>query len=122
MYGAGPVASPQLYDPADGANLRIESGGLFEDLPRTADGTAIIGDPRNDEHVIIAGLHCAFILFHNEAVDRARAAGVSDPFAQARQLLTWHYHWLILHEFLPLVVGQAMVDDVLENGRRFYRP
>jgi hypothetical protein len=35
-------------------------------------------------------------------------------------MTTWHYQWLVLHEFLPLVVGQTMVDDVLANGRRFY--
>src|SRR5262249_26138090 len=122
VYAGGPVASPQLYTADDHAKLRIESGGAFEDLPRTSDGTAIIGDPRNDEHVIIARLQCAFILFHNRAVDQARAAGAAAPFAQARQLTTWHYHWLVLHEFLPLIVGQAMVDDVLANGRRFYRP
>jgi hypothetical protein len=122
VYGGGPIASQYLYDSVDMAKLRIESGGLFEDLPRTADGTALIADPRNDEHVIIAGLQCAFILFHNRAVDMARAGGSANAFAQARRLTTWHYHWLILHEFLPLVVGQAMVDDVLRNGRRFYRP
>ncbi len=122
VYGGGPVASPHLYDPNDLAKLRIEDGGLFEDLPRAADGTAFVGDPRNDEHVVIAGLQCAFILFHNRAVDRARAGGSDEPFAQARQLLTWHYHWIILHEFLPQIVGQSMVDDVLRNGRRFYVP
>jgi Animal haem peroxidase len=124
LYGAGPVGSPQLYEPGDLAKLRIESGGQFEDLPRTADNTAIIGDPRNDENLIIAGLHCAFILFHNNAVDHVRAERKppKDAFAAARQLTTWHYHWMILHEFLPLFVGQAMVDDVLGNGPRFYKP
>jgi heme peroxidase len=123
VYGAGPVGSPALYDTTDQAKLLIGFGGIFEDLPRTSDGTAIIGDPRNDENLIIAGLHCAFTLFHNRAVDDAYANGASssqDAFAQARQLTTWHYHWLVLHEFLPLFVGQAMVDDVLQNGRRFY--
>ena len=122
VYGAGPVASQHLYDPADRAKLRIESGGLFEDLPRTADGTAIVGDPRNDEHVVIAGLHCAFILAHNRAVDLARAEGAAAPFAWARRVLTWHYHWLILREFLPQIVGPALLDDVLSRGRRVYRP
>ncbi len=42
-------------------------------------------------------------------------------FAEARRLTTWHYHWLVLHEFLPELVGQAMVDDVLRRGRRLYR-
>jgi hypothetical protein len=126
VYGSGPAASPSLYDTAnDPAKLLIGSGGIFEDLPRLPDGTAIVGDPRNDEHMIIAGLQCANILFHNRAVDDARAAGAhswQDAFAQARRLTTWHYQWLVLHEFLPLVVGQAMVDDVLRHGRKFYTP
>jgi Animal haem peroxidase len=124
LYGAGPVASPQLYDPSDRAKLKIESGGQFEDLPRTADNTAILGDPRNDEHVIIAGLQAAFILFHNKAVELLRSDGMNavDVFARARRLTTWHYHWLVLHEFLPLVVGQPLVDEVLNRGARFYRP
>src|SRR5262245_6833443 len=124
VYGAGPIASQHLYDPVDHAKLKIESGGMFEDLPRTADNTAIVGDPRNDEHVIIAGLHAAFILFHNKAVELLRGNDVKsvDVFARARRLTTWHYHWLVLHEFLPLIVGQTLVDDVLRRGPRFYRP
>jgi hypothetical protein len=124
VYGGGPAVSPALYDTSnDPAKLSIGTGGIFEDLPRMDDGIAIIGDPRNDEHMIVAGLQCAFILFHNRAVDDARASGAvswQDAFSQARRLTTWHYQWLVLHEFLPLVVGQAMVDDVLQRGRRFY--
>jgi Animal haem peroxidase len=125
VYGGGPAASPQLYDPSDPIKLKVESGGLFEDLPRAADDTAIIGDPRNDENLVIAGLHAAFLLFHNNAVDRVRDEGYSDPdevFARARRLLTWHYHWLIVREFLPLFVGHNMVDAILSRGRRYYRP
>ena len=131
VYGEGPVGSPALYDPADRSKLLIESGGTFadgspgfEDVPRTGDGTAIIGDPRNDEHVIIAGLHTAFIKFHNRQVDEARTNhGLTypDDYDFARQLTTWHYHWLVLHEFLPLFVGSEMVNDVLTRGRRIYR-
>jgi hypothetical protein len=126
VYGGGPAASRALYDTAiDPAKLAIDTGGIFEDLPRLADGTAIIADPRNDEHLVIAGLHCAFILFHNNAVDYARENGVAawrDAYAEGRRLTTWHYQWLVVHEFLPLVVGQAMVDDVLTHGRLIYRP
>jgi len=129
VYGNGPTGSSALYNSADPAKLRIESGGLypdetsgFEDLPRMSDGTAIIGDPRNDEHMVIAGLQCAFIKFHNRQVDDARSNGATypDDYNQARQLTTWHYHWMVLHEFLPLFVGSDMVNDVLKNGRRFY--
>jgi Animal haem peroxidase len=85
---------------------------------------AIIPDPPNDENLIIAGLQCAFILFHNNAVDWARDHGYKggSTFQQARRLTTWHYHWLVVHEFLPQIVGRAMVDDVFRNGRRFYKP
>src|SRR5690348_9126098 len=51
VYGGGPVSDAQLYDPSDRAKLKIESGGLFEDLPRASDLSAIIGDPRNDENL-----------------------------------------------------------------------
>jgi len=126
VYGAGPVAQQELYDPHDTIKLKVESGGAFEDLPRRADGAAIIGDPRNDEHMIIAGLHCAFLLFHNRAVDHVREQGrltdAMDVFAAARRLTTWHYQWLVLHEFLPQIVGQKVVRDVLRHGRRCYRP
>ena len=46
--------------------------------PATRDGTAIIADPRNDENLIIAGLHAAFLLFHNRAVDLRAGQGAAD--------------------------------------------
>lgn len=129
VYGSGPVASPELYDPADRAKFRLESGGVFEDLPRAPDGTAFVSDPRNDENLIISGLQCAFLLFHNRVVDHLRASGAiargTDPtsaVAQARQVVTWHYHWIVLKELLPLFVGQPRADNVLKRGRAFYRP
>lgn len=127
VYGGGPAGSPQLYDPSDRTKFQVETGGLFEDLPRDpATNVAIISDPRNDENLMLGGLHAAFLLFHNNAVDlvRSKNPSISDDaaFAEARRLTTYHYHWLILKEFLPLFVGQAMVDDILANGRRFYTP
>lgn len=124
VYGAGPMASPHLYDRADRDRFYYYTGGVFEDLPRGDDMRANIADPRNDEHLIIAGLQCAFLKFHNQAVDHVRRPGRRDPnaFANARRLMTWHYQWMIVHEFLPLFVGQDLVDDILANGRRFYRP
>lgn len=126
VYGQGPFASPQYYEADDPAKLRIESGGIFEDLPRNPDGTAIIPDPRTDQHLMIQGLHCAMILFHNNAVDYVRRTtslvDVAQIFAEAKRLTLWHYHWLILNEFLPLFIGPAMVNDILTNGRRYYQP
>lgn len=126
VYGLGPIGDPQFYDLQDRIKLKVESGGLFEDLPRGYDNTAIIADPRNDQNLIIGGLHAAFLLFHNRAVDWVRARDPSatpeEAFEDARRLTTWHYQWMIVHEFLPLFVGKEMVTDVLRRGRRFYRP
>ena len=132
VYGGGPVRSPQLYgrrsslDPLAGIKFVVEHGGLFEDLPRNADGTAILGDPRNDEHVILAGLHAAFLLFHNNVVDYVAArnprADVDELFSEAQRRTRWHYQWIIVHEFLPQIIGQELVDDILASGRRIYRP
>ncbi len=128
VYGEGPIGSLKLYDPNDRVKLRIESGGLFEDVPRAADKTAIIADPRNDENLIISGLQAAFIKFHNRAVDHVRQQNSAsrrppeDVFAEARRLTAWHYQWMIVHEFLPLFIGQPLVTEILTRGARFFRP
>jgi hypothetical protein len=123
VYGGGPVAQAELYDPADPITFRLESGGRFEDVPRRADLSAIIGDPRNDTNLMVQGLHAAFLMFHNHAVADVRSPG-ADPmatFLAARQLVQWHYQWLVVNRVLPNFVGQPLVDDVLRHGPRFYR-
>jgi hypothetical protein len=126
VYGGGPTANPELYNPSDQAKLRIESGGRFEDVPRRADRTAIIADPRNDENVVISGLQAAFILFHNRVVDLVRSqnpgASASTVFSLARQQVTWHYQWIMLTEFLPQIIGSDRVNAIRNNGRRFFTP
>lgn len=76
--------------------------------------------------MIIAGLQAAFIKFHNKAVDVVaasdRRASPEEIFRRARRLTTWHYQWIIVHEVLPLFVGQTLIDEIFSNGRRFYRP
>jgi len=50
VYGDGPVGAPYLYDVGDPAKLLIGTDGL--DLPRNSQGVALIGDPRNDVHIV----------------------------------------------------------------------
>ncbi len=147
VYGDGPYANPELYERPvhrreHPTKLRIEFTSRtqeFEDVPRKPDGTAIIADPRNDENMILQGLQAAMILFHNNAVDlvsrdrqhrghhysehhQHRDDESEEVFENARQLTRWHYQWIVLHEILPLFIGQAAVDDILLNGRKFFRP
>ncbi|HLN87064.1 MAG TPA: peroxidase family protein, partial [Candidatus Limnocylindrales bacterium] len=74
----------------------------------------------------ISGLQAGCLKFHNSAVDLVRSEnpGISDfdAFFKARRLAVWHYQWIILHEFLPLFVGQSLVDEIFSGGRKFYRP
>jgi hypothetical protein len=127
VYGGGPGDSPELYTEADPIKFRLETGGQFEDLPRNpATKAAIIADQRNDENMIISGIQAACLKFHNNAVDRVRTEnpGITDvdAFFKARRLAIWHYQWNILHEFLPLFVGQPLVNEIMSGGRKFYRP
>lgn len=122
IYGGGPVAQSELYDPAHPIMFRLESGGQFEDVPRRADHCAIVGDPRNDSNLIASELHAAFLKFHNNAVEAVTRRGTDpiDTFTAARELLTWHYQWLVVNRVLPNFVGRPMVDDVLRHGPRFF--
>ncbi len=129
LYGDGPVGNPFLYDAndandADKLLLGVNAAGEPDDLPRNQQGVALLGDPRNDVHLLISQLHLAFLKFHNRVVDWLRERGTADDdvFEEARQLVRWHYEWIVVNEFLPLSAGEEVVADVLENGRKFYEP
>jgi hypothetical protein len=146
VYGLGIEGSPHLYqrDPQTfrtsaklllgraaesvgppGLNPVPERNGF--DLPRnTATGTALIGDPRNDENLLVAQIHVAFLRFHNAVVTKLQAEHptwkAEELFKEARQLVTWHYQWLVLHEFLGKLTGDPNIaDNILRRGRRHYR-
>jgi hypothetical protein len=122
LYGDGPVGHPFLFQRTDPAKLLTAPGG--RDVLRNGEGTAIIGDPRNDSHVLVSQMHLAFVHAHNALVDRARASGVPEPqlFERASRELRWHYQTAILTEFLPSLVGEELVETLLREGPRYYRP
>lgn len=123
VYGDGPGAHPFLYHD-DG---RLVTGAdypsdLFpnwqnqDDLPRAPTGTAIIGDPRNDENRILSQLQLGFLRFHNKVV------GSGKSFGEAQRIVRWHYQWIVVNEYLRTICGDWIVDDILANGRKIYRP
>jgi hypothetical protein len=123
VYGAGPAASPFLYDrDRENRGRLLIDADRPHDLPRNSQGVALLGDPRNDENIIVSQLHLAFLKFHNAVYDKLKSEGVNPTqrFDEAQKLVRWHYQWIVLHEFLPMLVGPAMVDQVLRRGRRFY--
>ena len=120
LYGDGPVGHPFLFQRDDPALFLLGD----DDVLRNREGIAIIGDPRNDSHMLISQLHLAMQRVHNAFVMKARRAGVPEAalFEQARRETRWHYQWIVVHEFLPAVIGDALAADLDAHGARYYEP
>jgi hypothetical protein len=134
VYGAGPADQPYLYDQPARLKLLIDDKNSKgePDLQRNAQGVALIGDPRNDENIIVSQLQLIFLRFHNKVAAKV-AADKSVPakqrFEVTQRLVRWHYQWVILEDFLPRIAGKDAVKERVErkNGRieihpRWYRP
>jgi Animal haem peroxidase len=117
VYGSRKKPDPALYE-ADGKRLKVNG----RDLPRNADGSAIIGDPRHDENQVIAQIHVAFLRAHNKLIEQGM------KFKDARQLMEWRHQWIVVHEFLPEVLDPGVYADVFGlDGKgpirtRYYDP
>jgi len=141
LYGRGPAMDPFLYDfPSAGPTTAIKfqlgtnrntgAGGPAGsvgtpagmqvqtdfDVPRlsSAAQTAIIGDPRNDENLIVAQFHHAMLCFHNQVVDLLLLASFSgDIFIEAKKIVTHHYQWAVVNDFLKRVCGSAAMANAM---------
>lgn len=122
LYSDGPIGSPYLFDTGDPAKFLLGPDG--GDVPRNQQGVALIGDPRNDVHLFALTLHVALLRAHNHIVDLLRADGVpeADVFDRAHLTLTWHYQWVVVHDFLPRLVGAGVAERVLAEGCRWFTP
>lgn len=102
-----------------------------QDCPR-----AIIGDKRNDENNIVVQIHALWQRFHNKIMldlarptdkdGNARAAltGIG-AFNTAQRRVRWHYQWVVLHDFVRRIVGDATFNAVYNNGKpdlHYYKP
>ncbi|NIR61956.1 MAG: peroxidase [Gammaproteobacteria bacterium] len=135
VYGAGPEVQPYLYDQDAPGRLLTGFGGdpardrpaNPEDLPRNAQGRALIGDPRNDENGIVSQLQLAVIKFHNAVLERLRAGEIEcrryfeEDFEEAQRLARWHYQWIVVNEYLPLIVDGDVLESIRRDGFRVYR-
>ncbi|WP_378942748.1 heme peroxidase family protein [Paracoccus sp. R86501] len=108
LLDRGEVTEAELdaLNPALRANFMGENGPI-----RTR---AILGDGRNDENLLVAQLHVAFLRLHNKLAD------VAGSFEDARQLTQYHYQWLVLNEYLPAICAGDVADEVLAKGAPLY--
>ncbi len=121
MYGGGLVGGP-VPVPArrsGAASTRAKEGTT---CTRNEEGLALIGDPRNDVHLFVNQLHVAFLRAHNLVVDRLREDGVAEAeiFDEASRATIWHYQWILLHDYLPGLVGDELTAELAEQGPRYY--
>lgn len=123
LYGRGPDDQPYLYAD-DGIHLLLGEALTGNEKDPNAKGVArnngnpkraIIGDPRNDENVIVSQLQAAFIRFHNLVADILLAHNPHTPFKKIQKIVRWHYQWLVLHDFLPTITGKAIVANILPH-------
>ena len=141
LYGLGPDGSPYLYERTRAApntalgppspkfllgknrTMDVPAGEFQNDLPRNSQGCALTGDHRNDENLIVAQTHLAFLKFHNKVVTELtdRSTPSETVFAEARRIVTWHYQWIVLYDFLERLTEQGIVATILANGRKFYQ-
>jgi hypothetical protein len=132
MYGRGPSDDPFLYEKASGGTrMLVGHHDDEDDLPRNTEETALLGDPRNDENIFVSQLHLTMLKFHNAVVDRLSPdlrRGSETDFEAAQRLVRWHYQWMVLHDFLPRVIGADLLREVFDDSsglpvvhRRFFQ-
>lgn len=135
VYGRGPDDQPYLYRD-DGRTMLLGTPLTANptdpnprEVPRNTPSSgeparALLGDPRNDENVIVSQLQSAMLRFHNMM---AVTLGPSAGFEEIQRMVRWHYQWVVLHDFLPTVIGKQTVSDILgPDGNKpqlkFYNP
>jgi len=138
LYGFGPGSEVDggMFEGASGSEVfklgrtRVGSGdgtippNFPNDLNRRAeDNSAIIPDPRNDENLVVAQTHLAFLKFHNKLISVLPPSKAGEPslFERAKELVTLHYQWIVLHDFLKRLVQKNVFDNVLKKGRKFFK-
>lgn len=141
VYGRGPADQPYLYRTGPRSvphrELRFDQRGVTflhgenrgdpddiavapfigPDLPRNSEGRALIGDPRNDENLVVSQLHSTFLKFHNRMVETVfEECGMTgdDLFKEAQRRVRWHYQWVVVHDFLPRIIDGDPVDGRTE--------
>ena len=138
--GEQPIAGVPIPPDADlerdlpriGALIRqgvLKEGDFLPELRRKPNfkELALIADARNDENLIVAQFHTAFLRFHNAVVDWVKAnepefnkKSDTELFERAQQLTRWHYQWLVVNDYLKTVTLAGIVDKILFGGPKHY--
>ncbi|HEY7644850.1 MAG TPA: peroxidase family protein [Hyphomicrobiales bacterium] len=162
VYGGGPGRMPHLYRvpylrvghliSEEGAPPRFDlfrTKASHYEGPAGGDPVALLGDPRDDENIIVSQIHAAFVAFHNRTVDILVERGYGDRrerfchhgdcntqeladalpddakaeiFETAKNHVIHYYHRLIIEDFLPRIIGPQHTASLLHKHRNFFFP
>ncbi|MFI5097514.1 MAG: heme peroxidase family protein [Candidatus Acidiferrales bacterium] len=124
VYGRGPDDQPYLYR-SDGLHMLLgdaltgnpddpKAHGLPRNAPEPGEpARALIGDPRNDENVIVSQLQASMLRFHNRMADVLE----SPDFEHVQRQVRWHYQWVVLHDFLPTIIGADNMTGIFGKAK-----
>lgn len=90
------------------------------DLPRDGTKKALIGDPRNDENLIVAQLHVAFLRFHNELIEQLddSRATAQDKYNAARECAIEVYTRVVKQDFLEKLLDKKVYQHYFPGEGR----
>lgn len=134
LYGEGPDDEPFMYDKQRGGMFLIGNvaGTNEPDLPRNLQGTALIGDMRNDENTIVSQFQLAMLRLHNaiygqligqDPNDRDASFTMNkDAFDEAQRILRWFYQYVVWNDWVKRLVKNDIWAAVLKqvNGKMVY--
>lgn len=118
-----------LADPGSGLTIAdidaLPAGDLkngFKNGAVVQNWRAMIGDGRNDENLLVAQLHTAFLRFHNAVADALKPTipDAAARFAEAQKRTQWYYQWLVVNDYLPHVCDAAVLAAVKAAGAPLY--
>lgn len=118
----GPLIDAGVVDPSDLPDQFRPDPGDPDDHRRSL---ALIGDGRNDENLIVAQLHLAFIRYHNAVArtvirDARMPLDDDEVFRLARKTVIWTYQWLVVNDFLPAICRPQDVDATVAARAPIY--
>ena len=120
LFGTLPEGSPRtsIWKEVSGASLGQTSGDYDNepspmDLPRVGVGLSCAADLRTDSNLGLAQMHVLLGRFHQALTDQL---GGSDIAAQRRTRR--HLQAVVLTDYLPRLIPQCVVNDVMQNGRK----
>ena len=130
IYGKGPDDEPFLYHsngqfilgrPLTGASSNPNARDLPRSQPTAGPAEdindarrAIIGDPRNDENVIVSQLQGLMHRFHNKLMSEDTGPA-RNRFQRVQAEVRFHYQWMVVNDFLPTIISEDVLKQIIPH-------